>query len=173
MDEKALSTDFKKRAIGDFISEGFNDDFFGFNVRKNLLNGGNDKSGLKESELAPSSSKTNFFHDRFFLRVQTFFDHFEGAKMYDAFMDNLWNAYTGTLAYLYRLFKPGQTFPLLFAHPFCRDAAGLRHHPGNFLPAEDGVFLPFPLGPDAHCRAGFVHEVDGLIRQTAPRQIPH
>ena len=52
-------------------------------------------------------------------------------------------------------------------------AAGLRHHPGNFLPAEDGVFLPFPLGPDAHRRAGFVHEVDGLIRQTAPRQIPH
>lgn len=33
----------------------------------------------------------------------------EGAKMYDAFMDNLWNAYTGTLAYLYKLFKPGQT----------------------------------------------------------------
>ena len=71
------------------------------------------------------------------------------------------------------LFEAGQTFPLLFAHPLSWHAAGLRHHPGNFLPAEDGVFLPFPLGPDAHCRAGFVHEVDGLIRQTAPRQIPH
>ena len=71
------------------------------------------------------------------------------------------------------LFEAGQTFPLFFAHPFCRDAAGLRHHPGNFLPAEDGVFLPFPFGPDTHRRAGFVHEVDGLIRQTAPRQIPH
>ena len=32
-----------------------------------------------------------------------------GAKVYDAFMDNLFNAYTGTIAYLYKLFKPGQT----------------------------------------------------------------
>jgi hypothetical protein len=30
-----------------------------------------------------------------------------GESRYDSFMDNLWGAYTGTLAYLYKLFTPG------------------------------------------------------------------
>ena len=30
-----------------------------------------------------------------------------GVKMYDALTDTLWNAYTGTIAYLYKLFTPG------------------------------------------------------------------
>lgn len=37
-----------------------------------------------------------------------------GATMYDSLMDNLWNAYTGTLAYLYKLFTPNaKTTPVL------------------------------------------------------------
>lgn len=30
-----------------------------------------------------------------------------GESRYDSFMDTLWNAYTGTLAYMYKLFTPG------------------------------------------------------------------
>jgi hypothetical protein len=30
-----------------------------------------------------------------------------GASMYDSLADNLWNLYTGTLAYMYKLFTPG------------------------------------------------------------------
>ena len=71
------------------------------------------------------------------------------------------------------LLEAGQTLPLLFAHPLGGHAAGLRHHPGDLLPAQDGVLLPLPLGPDAHRRAGLVHKVDGLVGQAAPRQIPH
>ena len=32
-----------------------------------------------------------------------------GEKRYDGFMDNLWNSFTGTLAYMYGLFRPEQT----------------------------------------------------------------
>ena len=32
-----------------------------------------------------------------------------GEKQYDGFMDNLWNSFTGTLAYMYGLFRPAKT----------------------------------------------------------------
>ena len=32
-----------------------------------------------------------------------------GEKQYDGFMDNLWNSFTGTLAYMYGLFRPTKT----------------------------------------------------------------
>jgi hypothetical protein len=39
--------------------------------------------------------------------IQTQRESKRGATMYDSLTDNLWNAYTGTLAYLYKLFTPG------------------------------------------------------------------
>ena len=71
------------------------------------------------------------------------------------------------------LFQPVEPLPFLLTDPFRRNAAGLRHHMGDLFPGQAGVQGAFPFGPDARRRTGFVHKVDGFVRQAPPRQIPH
>ena len=70
-------------------------------------------------------------------------------------------------------FQLVQTLPLLLAHPLGGHAAGGCHHPGDILRGEHRLGALLLFGKDARRRTGFVHKVDGLIRQTAPGQIPH
>ena len=61
----------------------------------------------------------------------------------------------------------------MLAHPLGGHAAGCCHYPGDILRAEHRLGALLLFGKDARRRTGFVHKVDGLIRQTAPGQIPH
>ena len=70
-------------------------------------------------------------------------------------------------------FQLVQTLPLLLAHPLGGHAAGRCHHPGDILRGEHRLGALLLFGKDARRRTGFVHKVNGLIRQTAPGQVPH
>ena len=71
---------------------------------------------------------------------------------------------------LLQLFQP---FPFLLSNALCGHAAGLCHHMGDIIRGQHGLGLLFPFRTDACRCAGFIHKVDGLIRQKTPRQIPH
>ena len=61
----------------------------------------------------------------------------------------------------------------MLAHPLGGHAAGCCHYPGDILRAEHRLGALLLFGKDPRRRTGFVHKVDGLIRQAAPGQIPH
>ena len=71
------------------------------------------------------------------------------------------------------LFQTVESLPLLLPHPLGGDAAGLRHHAGDLLPRQFRVPDALPLGADAGGGTGLIHQIDGLIGQAPPRQIPH
>ena len=68
-----------------------------------------DLAQIQVSKLATATAKTTETFSPIQTELEAQRESKEGAKQYDGFMDNLWNSFTGTLAYMYKLFRPGQT----------------------------------------------------------------
>ena len=67
----------------------------------------------------------------------------------------------------------GQTFPLGFAHPLGGHAAGFADDPRNIRRGQRALLRRAGFGHNTRRGRRFVQQVDGLVRQAAPRQIAH
>jgi hypothetical protein len=68
-----------------------------------------DLAQIQVSKLATATEKTTETFSPIQTELEAQREGKEGAKQYDGFMDNLWNSFVGTMAYMYKLFRPGQT----------------------------------------------------------------